>query len=133
MGESEQIRARLAALCAERIDWPSAPGIDTTGDRARGWNGPYLAGTWLHVADAGRNLAQGWGECRGWYADKSDQQCRAMRDYYVAQRDLFQAEAWRDGLTRELLPALQADVAAILKENAALRAALARGATGQGE
>lgn len=122
--------ARLRAFASEGgIAWPEGEGIETQGDRTRGWSGPYLAGTYLLVADAGRNLAEDWEECRPWYHDKTDEQCAAMRDYYLAHRDLFRAQAYLDlhwcndghrlAETRE---ALTADIRALLAERDALAA-----------
>lgn len=127
---------RLRALASERIAWPAAEGIETTGDPTRGWYGPRVAGTVLEVAIVGENLAHDWDGCRDWYPSETDDQLRAARDYFVAHRDLFQAKRWREaGYDREYRPhgsrsALQADVAEVLTELARCEAALAAATDG---
>lgn len=128
---------RLCALASERIDWPAAEGIETTGDPARGWPGPRIAGTILEVAIVGENLAHDWDGCRDWYPDRTDEQLRAARDYFVAHRGLFQAQRWKDATydrcsypPRDSLAALQSDVAVLLTELTRCEAALAAATDG---
>lgn len=107
-----EIRGRVAAFAADaEIAWPPAGGIETEGDRAHGWMGPNIAGTYLPVAVVGLNLARDWARWRPRYDYLTEAQAQAACDYYLAHTDLFVAESWRKGNDPV---GLQADVAALL-------------------
>ena len=119
---------RLAAF-ARGIVWPPSDLIETEGERERGWDGPYLAGTYLPVGIVGRNLADDWG-WREHYPLQTDDTLIAARDYYLAHADLFQAQRWRAvQFDRQYQPGgdgeqLKADIAALLDRLAAAEGAL---------
>lgn len=121
------IRARLEAF-AHGPNFPEADLIEATGERERGWDGPYLAGTYLPVGIVGRNLADDWEDWRSCYPLQTDDALRAAREYYLAHTDQFQAQRWRDvDFDKRYLPVgdgkrLQSDVASLLDHLAALAA-----------
>lgn len=126
----DSVRRLVALAAADGIAWPEGAGFDGRCDRI---SGPYAAGTGIIASRMGAIVAEyGVAQARQIYDPPLPEDLlRAVGAYYAANRDLFQAQEWREAFVfgrgkydDDSLPALQADLHAVLGRLGALDTAL---------